>query len=183
MIPDGLHVYIGTTGSGKTHKAIRDAIELAGTKRLGVLVIDSRGANNLREIQELRPGKELWEQVWNYGSIRRVVPRDETEFDEIIRRVDQTGQLILVIDECAPWANNKTFHNLCRVWRHRNVTLFITTQKIGRDIEQTILACDPTMYVFRLTNPRSLEWVERWHRIPENELRQLEVGQYFMVSF
>jgi hypothetical protein len=91
--------------------------------------------------------------------------------------------LILVIDECAPWANNKTFHNLCRVWRHRNVTLFITTQKIGRDIEQTILACDPTMYVFRLTNPRSLEWVERWHRIPENELRQLEVGQYFMVSF
>lgn len=183
MISDGLHVYIGTTGTGKTHKAIRDAIELAGVKRQGVLVIDSRGADNLTEIKEYRYGRELLEDCWNYGKICRVVPRNDEDFEQIISQVDKTGNIIILIDECAPWASNRTFQNLCRVWRHRKISMFLTTQKVGRDIEQTVLACDPRLYIFRLTNPRSIEWVERWHRLTEQQVRALKVGEHFEVGF
>jgi len=183
MVDPGLNVYIGTTGTGKTHKAIRDAIELAGQKRLGVLVIDSRGAENLREIPEFRPGLELYETVYHKGGIARVVPKDEIEFDAIMGVVDRTGRVILMIDEVAAWATSKTLQNLCRVWRHKQVSIFLTTQKIGRDIEQTILACDPQLYLFRVTNPRTLEWCERWHRVTEQRLRALKVGEYYKVTF
>lgn len=188
MISPGLHVYIGTTGSGKTYKAIRDAIAHAGETARGVLVIDSRGEGNadggcLKPIPEMRPTGDLWQAVYAYGQVARVVPRDEAEFDNIIQVVDRTGQLVVLIDEVSPWATNKTLQALCRVWRHRKVSLFITTQKIGRDLEQSILACDPKLYLFRLTAPRSLEWVERWHRIPPEAVKALPVGSYYLRTF
>lgn len=183
QIEDGIHVYIGTTGTGKTHLAIRHAIELARSKSLGVLVIDSRGAQNLKEIPLYREGKDLYSDLFNYGKIVRVVPENADEFDRIMKTLDRVGNAVVLIDEVSEWATNLTFNKLCRVWRHRTISFFITTQKIGRDVEQTVLACDPNIYIFRLTNPRSLEWVERWHRLSEAQIKALQVGQYYRARF
>lgn len=184
-VSPGLHVYIGTTGTGKTHKAIRDAITLAGSLRQGVLVIDSGGAENLREIPEaMNPnvfGGRTIQSVFASGSIIRMVPKGEADFGEAIRRVDRYGNCVLFIDECAHWAYHADFLRLCRVWRHRKISLFLTTQKVGRDLEQTVLACDPTLYVFRCTASRTKEYFERWYGLKPDALKALKVGEHYTL--
>lgn len=181
-IRDGLHVYIGTTGTGKTHKAIRDAITLARQRGVGVLVIDSRGAENLKDIPEYRVDMDLAHAVWQ-GKVCRVVPADKEEFNRLMMAVDKVGQCVVLIDECATWATDKTFLALCRVWRHRKVSLFLTTQKVGFDLQQSVLACDPVLWIFRTTAPTTIDWLERWHGIDPNVLRNMGVGEFLLRGF
>lgn len=190
MIREGLHVYIGTTGTGKTHKAIRDAAALAASRSIegvpphssGLLVVDSRGANNLRDIPE-HDAKRAIRIVYGQRGIARVVPKDRADFDSLIIEADKRGGAVILIDEISAWATSVPFINLCRVWRHRRTSLFLTTQKVGRDIEQGVLACDPVLYVFRCTSPATLEWLERWHRLPPERFKALGVGEFYTLSF
>jgi hypothetical protein len=180
-LQEGIHVYIGAPGSGKTHKAIRDAYSLAKREGLGVLVIDSRGAKNLVEIPETKP-PELYRKLWAGEMVRRI-PYDQEEFDSIIAEVDARGHCAVLIDEVSEWATNRSMKRLLRVWRHRKVSVFLTSQMIGRDIEQAVQACNPVLYLFRCTAPTTLEWVEKWHRLPQESLRALPVGAFYPVQF
>lgn len=189
LVREGLSVYIGTTGTGKTHKALRDALSLAAVKRQGLLIIDSRGAENLATLELSKINSNWRERLYHEGRIIRIVPETESDFEVAIKTVEKNGNCILFIDEVSTWASNPNLQNLCRVWRHRKVSIFLTTQKIGMDIQQGILACDPVLFVFRTTAPTSLEWLEKWHRIPADTLRNLRMpagdkgGEYFELSF
>lgn len=186
---EGLHVYIGTTGTGKTHKAIRDALALSQELKRGLLVIDSRGAENLKEIPSfgvfpgsLQKNLPLFDHVYSQGKVARVVPNNQEEFDLLMKAADRIGNFVIMIDEISSWAANTTFQDLCRVWRHRKISFFLTTQKVGRDVQQTVLACDPTIWAFRVTNPTSLEWFEKYAHVAPETLKGLQVGQFLEIQ-
>src|SRR5262249_16135625 len=115
------------------------------------------------------------------GHIGRIVPQGELDFEAPLRAVDRYGNCCLFIDEVSFWANNPAFLRLARVWRHRSISLFLTSQKVGRDVEQTIQSCDPTLYVFRCTGPTTLEYFERMHDLPRDKLRSLKVGEHYTL--
>ena len=185
--PEGVHCYIGAPGVGKTHTAIRHALTLARSKGQGVLVVDTRAAENLAVIPEHHSIPQVIQTVWGYRGIARIIPRrNKTKsdaFEQLMGAVDHYGACCVVIDEVATWARNITLIELCRVWRHRKVSLFLTTQKVGGDMEQGVLACDPWIHLFRCSNPMSIEWAEEWGGIDPAELSALEPGQYFLIHF
>ena len=138
-------------------------------------------AQNLEAIQEW-PEDEAIQRVYQ-GEVARIIPEDQLEFDSLIRAVDRRGNVVLFIDEVSSWATNREMQRLIRVWRHRKVSILLTTQLVGRDLEQAVQACNPVIYAFRTTAPRTLEWFEKWHRIPHETLRGLNVGEYIRVQF
>lgn len=181
----GLHVYIGTTGTGKTHLAASHAIALAKAEKKPLVIVDSRGAENLAQIQPVVTVQELRSRL-THSQVSRFLPSGnhaEEEFQEVIELIDSCGNCIVLIDEVAQWGYNRSLISLCRVWRHKKVSLFMTTQKIGRDLEQGVLACDPVFYLFRITAPATMEWVEKHHRITPDKLKALQVGQHYVVTF
>lgn len=177
----GLHIYIGTTGTGKTHKAIRDCLKTAVQNNQGLLVIDTGGANNLASIPEYTAEQAI--DLVSRGRIARVVPRDDIVFDTLIQAVDTTGNLVLFIDEVSSWASNRNLQRIIRVWRHRCLSVYLTSQMVGRDLEQAVQACNPHFYVFRTTAPRTLEFWQKWLNIPIDKIRALGVGEYIEATF
>lgn len=186
VVSPGLHVYIGTTGTGKTHLACQHAIALGSAQRRGVLIIDSRGANNLKGLLPIYQVDKKLEEALSQGKVCRAVPYGREEdliFDRAMDIIDRRGRLVLFIDEVSKWSHNRMLLSLCSVWRHRDISIFLTTQKVGVDIQQGVLSCDPSLYLFRLTSPTALEWVERWHKLTPDRFKMLQVGQHYRLSF
>lgn len=180
-VDPGVHVYIGTTGTGKTHLAIQHSFPLARSLGQGMLIIDCRAAGNFKEMP-VDTVREASVKVFERKGIARVIPRDEEQFEALLLAADRYGKACILIDECATFASSRSLSLLVRVWRHRELSLFLTTQKVGRDVEQSVLACDPTIYLFRVTNPRSLEWACRWYDLDETRLRSLDLGEHYRLN-
>ena len=192
----GVHAYIGTTGTGKTYLAIQEAFPLARSLGVGVLVIDTRGAENWRDMPVVE-NRGAIATVFRARAIAHVIPKSMEDFEELIRAADQYGNAVLIIDECATFATSPALALLVRVWRHRRVSIFLTTQKVGRDVEQSVLACDPVIRLFRVTNSATLEWAFKYHArriVPGSDwsrsdrrkvferLESLQRGQHYVLG-
>jgi len=180
--PDGIHVYLGTTGIGKTYKALED---LRGLHRKGwrCVVIDSARVENFSKLERCETLEAVVRRTWGGGKPCFVAwtPEDTDEFDAFMQAALETGDVAILVDEVSFWSGKngtRILPKLCRVWRHSRVRLLITCQHVGSDLTQTLLACNPRIFIFRCTAPRSLEWVEKWHGIPLAEARAIPDRTY-----
>lgn len=180
-VDPGVHVYVGTTRTGKTHLAIQHAFPLARALGVGLLIIDCRGASNFTSLPVVT-NAEAQKVVFDRRGVAHVIPRSKEDFEELMAALDRRGNAVVIVDECATYATSPGLALLIRVWRHRRLSFFFTTQKVGGDIEQSVLACDPVLYLFRVTNPRSLKYAWDEHRIDRERLKALGLGEHFRLQ-
>ena len=190
VIAEGIHVYVGTTGTGKTFKALHDLEALHdSTADRGALIVDSVGSPTLREIEQVPDLRTGIERVWGEGDIVRWIPSDEGEndaqadFRRLMKALLAGGNVRVLIDEISFWARNPEMLKLARVWRNANTTLLLTGQHLSADFGQSILSCNPTVYVFRLSAPAGIEFAVRWLRISEEENAALGMGEFIERRF
>lgn len=166
----GVTLYVGTTGAGKTYAALEDLRTIPMRR----VILDLGGSRLLSDIPEgSRKGPE---------SESRLMPESAEQLDAEFQKVYREGNAALLVDDSSALPA-PGLGKLCRLWRPRNLRILITTQHISGDIAQAIQACDPLIYVFRTTSPRSLEWLEKWHGVDPQEVRSLETGEALEVSF
>lgn len=168
----GVTLYVGTTGTGKTHAALEDL------KRIGmpIAVLDLGGSALLMDTPRSKRGnrkRPRWE---------RFSPETKEEYDKVLRDLFRRGNTAILIDDAAALPSQE-LSKLCRLWRPRNLRVLMTTQHISGDISQAVMACDPLIYAFRTTSPRSLEWLEKWHGVDPAEVHALELGEALELSF
>lgn len=163
----GVNLYIGTTGTGKTHAALEDIRAFSPHKM--VTILDLGGSPLVRDLASI-------------PIARKFTPETASEYDRILERVYQEGNQTVLIDDAAALPS-KVLPKLCRLWRARNLRILLTTQHVSGDIDQAVMACDPLIFAFRTTSPRSLEWLQRWHNVYPDEIGELELGDAIELSF
>lgn len=164
----GVNLYIGTTGTGKTHAALEDLRTYSQPERK-VTILDLGGSPLLRDLTQF--------PTWT-----RYVPETVEEYDRVLDRAYREGNQSILIDDGAALPS-RNLPKLCRLWRARNLRILITTQHVSGDIDQAVMACDPLIFAFRTTSPRSLEWLRKWHGIEAWEIGDLELGDAIEISF
>ena len=172
----GFHAYVGAPGYGKTFRALLDFRAYVAASRVGGIVVDSASVEGLRSIPQAVDLRDAIERVFARGEVIRVVPRDVDEFDSLMRVARNPGGIALFVDELSFWSRSKELERLCRTWRHARCSIYVTLQHIGADLAQTLLSCNPRMRVFRVSAPRSIEFLMRWHGMSPDEIRDFGVG-------
>lgn len=185
---EGIVIYLGTTGTGKTFKALADLKALhASTGDRGALIVDSAATPTVREVRPVATLEEAIQAVWGRGEFVRWIPSDENgqdsveDFTRLMRAIRSGGNVRVLIDEISFWVRNPEMLKLCRVWRASNATLLFTGQTVGQDFGQGVLGCNPTFHVYKLTAPRSIEFVEKWLQVDPAEIRALELGEHITL--
>lgn len=167
----GVNLYIGTTGTGKTFAALEDLRQL----KMPRAILDLGGSALLARIPRAVSPKALREEG-------RWTPETADELEAILDGLYKRGNVAVLVDDAAA-LRAPMLGKLCRLWRARNLRLFITTQHVSGDVEQAIMACDPLIHAFRTTSPRSLEWLQKWHRVEPEEVARLGVGEALELCF
>jgi len=183
VIDPGLHIYLGTTGAGKTHKAFEDLKDYHARTKLGCVVIDSGRAKNFRAFPHEPTLQAVVQAVWAEKKLAYWTPRDLDELERFLSASEKAGGIAFLIDEIGFWPGTRELPRVCRVWRHAEVTILVTAQHVGKDLGQVLLGCNPTIYVFRTTAPRSLEWLEDWHELDQQAVRAQSTGVYIEKRF
>jgi hypothetical protein len=185
VLSPGLYVYLGTTQMGKTHKAVNDALATQRVTLQPLLIVDSQGAKNFRDIPHEQTLDRVIERTWGDEEEAPLVvwtptdeDRDEGDFEKLMGAVREAGHCILLIDEVSFWASSPRLRTLFRVWAHAEVTLLVTAQNVGMDLSQSLLACNPRLFLFRITGPRSLEWGLKWLGLDPVEVRAFPPYHY-----
>lgn len=163
---EGIEVHLGTTDTGKTYAAIARLEQKHRESGRGALVIDSTGSKTLAHIHPCATMLEAVDAVWREKRIVRWCPPDEAQFERVIAACQNPGGVDVLVDELSFWARSTALLKLCRTWRHANVTLIFTCQHVGADLAQALLGCNPVLYLYRITAPRSLEFAEKWLGVP-----------------
>lgn len=191
-----IFIYLGTTGTGKTYKAVRDLEALHQANGHGALVIDSAASPTVAHVPRVADLREAILAVWGERKLVRWIPSDEdkkdsqADFTRLMLAARAGGNVSILVDEISFWAKNPEMLKLCRVWRASNVDLLLTGQHVGMDFGQSVLACNPTLYLYRLTAPRSIEFATRWltdpetgEPIEESRVRNLGLGEFLEFRF
>jgi hypothetical protein len=157
----GVTLYVGTTGTGKTHAALDDL----RTVEMDRIVLDLGGSALLSEIPTAKDSSRG-------ASEFRLTPDSAEELDRELQRIYRRGNAAILVDDSSALPT-KVLPKLCRLWRPRNLRILITTQHISGDIAQAIQACDPLIYAFRTTSTASLEWLRQWHGVTPEDMKAL----------
>ena len=177
--PDaGFHAYVGAPGVGKTFRALLDLRAYTRAARVGAIVVDSASVAGLRDIAEAASVRDAIERAFGRGELVRIVPKDVDDFDAIMRAARSPGGIALFVDELSFWSRSRELERLCRTWRHARCSIYVTLQHIGADLAQTLLSCNPRMRVFRVSAPRSIEFLMRWHGMDPAMIREFGVGVF-----
>lgn len=189
---EGVSVYIGTTGAGKTYRALADLRELHAKGDRGAIVVDSAGTKTLRELPQALTLEDAIRRAWGPSKeLVRWTPLDdptrkidsERDFERLMNAARHGGNVRILVDELSFWARCPSMLRLGRIWRASNVTLLFTAQHVGADVGQSLLACNPRLYIFRVTAPRSLEFAEKYLGLDPNTVRAQGLGENIEVSF
>jgi hypothetical protein len=160
MISPGLYAYVGTTQIGKTYKAIEMLREYHEQSKLGALVLDLGGAKNFRSWPHAKTHEEVIQRVWVERGLVAYTPSDEEDYEVMLDAIRKAGGIAVLIDEIGLYPRSRQLAQLCRVWAHAGVTLFFTAQHVSADLGQVLLACNPHLFVFKTTSPRSKQWIQ-----------------------
>lgn len=106
------------------------------------------------------------------------------DFSRAMDAAREGGNLRILVDEISFWTRNPKMLKLCRVWRNSNCSVLFTGQHLSGDFGQAILACNPTIYLFRLKSPAGIEFAEKWFEGFDRETNsRLQMGEYVERQF
>lgn len=168
----GITLYVGTTGTGKTHAALEDLRRQPQRKA----ILDLGGSALLRSIPVTGASRR------GLPELARWTPESADELDAVLLRLYREGNCAILVDDMAALPSRE-LPKLCRLWRARNLRLLLTTQHVSGDIGQRIMACNPLIYAYKTTSPASLDWLEEWHGVEPEELSVLALGECLELAF
>lgn len=180
----GIIVALGTTGVGKTYlaKSILDGIYARNSERdetrRGAIVLDSLFADNFIGIDRVDSLPELAKAAWTEKRYVKWTPKDKLEFRSFSKALFEVGNVDVLVDEIGIWPTDPEFENACRAWRHRKLTLILTGQHVGSDLGQVLLACNPSIHLFKITAPRSIDFMIKYLGQDPEVIRAQGVGEY-----
>lgn len=182
---DCVTIYLGTTGTGKTYKALADITALHNkTHDRGCIIVDSAASPTLKAVPKVATLEEALKAAWGRKAMVRWHPSDENgadgdaDFTRLMKAARSGGNVRILVDEASFWYRDPQLLKVVRVWRASNATFYFTGQTIGQDFGQGVLGCNPTFYVGKLTAPRAIEFCERWLRIGQDETDSLGLGEF-----
>lgn len=187
--PEGIYIHVGTTGTGKTWLANEEIRATCAASGKNALIIDSTCASNFEDVPHAENLRDAILQTWGpraEGEAPRVVvytPENDVEFDALMKACREVGNVVLLVDELSFWTGSSEFKKLCRVWRHSRLHIYVTCQIVAQDLGQYILGCNPTLRIFRLSAPRSIEFMMRWHGLEPDAIRAHPDLHYFEKKF
>lgn len=183
----GILGYVGTTGVGKTYLAKEHLLKL---HKSGVpcVVIDGATVANFDDIPHVQDAREVAEALWGSREAKLIAwtPKTVDEFDSLMRAIQAArGErgIAILIDEITFWKKSAELPFLFRTWRHSKTTILVTSQHVSADLGQVLFGCNPRIFIFRTTAPRSLEWFLRWHGLDPDKIRALPDRTYLVHRF
>ncbi len=187
----GILGYVGTTGVGKTYLARQHLDEL---HKMGIpcLVIDSATVQNFADLPHVKNAREVVTKLYSEydeGSPAPMIawtPRTIEEFDALLNAIMEAkadGGVAILIDEITFWKKSLNLPFLCRTWRHSRTTILVTSQHVSADLGQVLFGCNPRIFIFRTTAPRSLEWLFKWHGLDVDAIREMPDREYIEKLF
>lgn len=177
-----IELIVGTTGSGKTTKALADAAKESRSKSRPVFLLDSEGVTDPKDSFATAPTvPEAIRMYWEDGRHTRYHPAGRPEVDALARAWRAAGHAIVLVDEGAYWfrydQKSEAIERMIRVHRHSDLSLYITTQHVS-DFSPLLLQCADVVHVFCTTANRSIERLVREYGFDEAEISSLKVGEF-----
>jgi hypothetical protein len=181
-VKPGVYAYIGAPGTGKTTLARAEWEAVARAQRWPGIAIDSAATRVLSSLPAAASVNAALEAAYARGSLVRWTPATAEEVETLARAVRTVGRCALLVDEIAFWGWKGELMRLARTWRHAPTSLHVTGHHVGKDLAQSFLACGPSVRVFRLSAPRSVEFFMRWKGLDPEKVRALPVGKYVVAD-
>jgi hypothetical protein len=183
----GILGYVGTTGVGKTYLA-RQHLEQLRNKGVPGVVIDAATVENFEDLPHAKDAREVLQSLFGSkdATIIAWTPRTVEEFDAFLNAVMEAKSergVAMLIDEITFWKKSKNLPFYFRTWRHSRSTILVTSQHVSADLGQVLFGCNPHIYIFRTTAPRSLEWYFKWHGLDTDKIREMPDRQYLEKDF
>lgn len=174
----GTRVYLGIPRSGKTTLAVREACDEAAATGRTLLICDSIGV--VQVAGALEPARGDWRAaiagVWQARRHVRFIPDGPDDVERIAAAAFEGRNVVLLLDEIGVWSSGRSIGDrlgeLIRSARHRDVSLFVTTQYAG-DVPSFVLQCADEARIFRHTSRRALERISEEFHLDEEQVRAL----------
>lgn len=184
----GVFFYLGMTGSGKTYKALQDLrsdVDATGWPTLILDLMPSSTFLNLpHEVDVDRVLEKLYDPRKISGAVYTPRRDDYSDFDAIMRALQASGRVHVLVDECfwvASWRRIRLeFSKALRAWRHAGgvgLTWRVTTQRPG-DLHADMRAVSPTVYAFATDGSADLRRLEQDYSFPPGVLKSLKRGEF-----
>ncbi len=146
------------------------------------MVIDSAGAVNLQGIPHVGL-RELPDAVWRDGRSVAFHPESDSDAQAALEALHAARGVHVLVDESAFWVDSArgrggVLERVARSARHYGMTLAMTSQYIGSDVSQQVMACAPEMAVFRSRSPRALRVLEDRYGLDQAQVAALENDTY-----
>lgn len=172
--PNGVAWYVGAPQTGKTTAACVHARQWASELGRPILVVDSMGTRDFANLRHYDDLTELVEAVWTRGESAAIQPAQVADVDRVCNAARAGGDVVVLVDEAHFWTRaSNPLLRLMRGTQHSRTRVLCTTQHLSGDVPQAALACDPDLFVFRTSSPRSLERLEREFGVPSDVARSL----------
>lgn len=186
--PDqGVHAYIGAPQTGKTFLAHAEFLAYCAARRCGGIVVDIQGAKSFRKIRHVPTLRDAVSIAWN-GGVAYWTPSDESEIETLflaIKAAENASRarthLAVFLDEVGTLPKSQALETAFRCWSHRDICLFTTSQKVTKDLGETILACEPVIRLFRFTAPSSIKVLTIVYRIPWERVETFGEGWHCVI--
>ena len=187
----GVSFYVGMTKSGKTFRALEDLKAAIVENGNPGLILDMIGAENFLDMPHESTVDAVLAKL--YGSPRRNAvyrPKSEDETAAIFRAVndDRLGGVNVLVDElfwipCKAQKILPEFAAALRGWRHHKLgpnVFFLTSQRPG-DLHGDGYAARSALYVFRPSEGRDVDRLEKDFGIPRERMLALPAREFILI--
>lgn len=192
MTYQGVSFYVGMTKTGKTYLALEHLKAAVASNGNPALILDMMGAENFKSDPHEANVDAVLQKL--YGNPRRHAtyrPRGEEEADQLFRAIadEGPGAVNVLVDEiywvpCNSRKISAAFSRALRGWRHPplgETVFFLTSQRPG-DLHGDGYAARDRMYVFRPSEGRDVDRLERDFGLDRAKMLALKQREYILVE-
>jgi hypothetical protein len=190
----GVSFYVGMTGTGKTYLALEHLKAAVAENGNPSLILDMVGAKNFKTFPHEATVDAVLQKLYGNPRTHAIYrPRSEAELNQIFNAVgaedDGPGAVNVLVDEIfwVPCNGHKiltSFSKAIRGWRHPwlgESIFFLTSQRPG-DLHGDGYAARDRMYVFRPSEGRDVDRLEKDFGIPREKMLALKEREFILVE-